>query len=467
MNLNKSFFRVKPIEILIEEGNENNFKRTLDVKQLVFLGIGATVGAGIFVITGKAASLYAGAAIPVSFIISGVTCICAGFCYAEFASLIPISGSSYVYSYAIFGELIAWIIGILVLFANTLSVAIVSKGWASYILSLINIESFNNLESILSCFILFIVTFILCLEVSVSSKLNFIAVIIKMTSLIVFVILCFGKIELKNFSPFLSNFTNEGKVGGFSGIFDGAALVFMAYTGFEAIATAAQESKNPRKDIPISMTISILICMLLYILVSTTLVGVVHFTNLNVMNPIAIAMNKINLPWLSVVIKISSVSALTSVILVIMYSLTRITYCLAKDGFLPSFLLVIHKKHKTPYIITIYYFVLISFIVFFIPLDKLNQLANFCHLMNFLIVCIGILYINYKREDLKKKSIFFCPFKPWIPIFGIIFIFYMLLRLFFSIYIYIVIFFSFSIIFYFIYSKKNIEKNKNNRWLII
>ena len=161
MNLNKNFFRIKPIEVLIEEGNESNFKRTLDVKQLIFLGIGATVGAGIFVITGKAASLYAGAAIPISFMISGATCICAGFCYAEFASLIPISGSSYVYSYAIFGELPAWIIGILVLFANTLSVAIVSKGWASYILSLVNVENSGNIDSFLSCFILFIVAFIL------------------------------------------------------------------------------------------------------------------------------------------------------------------------------------------------------------------------------------------------------------------------------------------------------------------
>lgn len=466
MNLNKNFFRIKPIEVLIEEGNESNFKRTLDVKQLIFLGIGATVGAGIFVITGKAASLYAGAAIPISFMISGVTCICAGFCYAEFASLIPISGSSYVYSYAIFGELPAWIIGILVLFANTLSVAIVSKGWASYILSLVNVENSGNINSFLSCFILFIVAFILCLDVSVSSKLNFVAVIIKMTSLIVFIVVCFGKIDIKNFTPFFASFTSEGKIGGFSGIFDGAALVFMAFTGFEAIATAAQEAKNPRKDIPISMTLSILICMTLYILVSTTLVGVVHFTNLNVMNPIAVAMNKINLPWLSVIIKISSVSALTSVILVIMYSLTRITYCLAKDSFLPSFLLTIHEKYKTPYVITVFYFLLITFIVFFIPLDKLNQLANFCHLMNFLIVCIGILYINYKREDLKKKSIFSCPFKPWVPIFGISFISYLLFRLFFSIYIYIIVFFFLSIIFYFFYSKKNIEKS-NNKWLII
>lgn len=469
MNFKKQILRLKPIEILIEESERNTgLKRSLDKKQLILLGIGATIGAGIFVITGKAASLYSGPAISISFIVSGIACICAGLCYAEFASLLPISGSSYVYTYAVFGEIFAWLLGSIVLFANIISISVVSRGWAAYIISLININVNNNeltIELLLTCLIIFLVTLILYFGVSISTKINLVAVIIKVFALIIFITFCFKKINLFNLKPFFYSNYNDLEIGGFSGIIGGASMVFMAYTGFDTIATAAQEAKNPKKDIPFAMTFSIIISMVLYILVSTTLVGITHYSNLNVMNPIAIALNNVNMPWLILFIKISSIAALTSVILVIMYSLTRITFSLAKDGFLPFFLTKTHKKFSTPHIITVIYFFIITLISWLIPLDKLTSLANFGHLTNFLIVCIGILYLFYKNKNL-NKSYFICPFKPWIPICGIIFILNMWIGLFKSIYLYICIFIPFSLLFYILYSKKNIESiQENKKWI--
>lgn len=431
----KKYFRPKPIEEFTNK-KEESLTRRFDATQLTFLGIGAIIGAGIFVLTGVAASQHAGPAITLSFLLSGFVCICAGLCYAEFASMIPISGSSYTYAYATLGELPAWIIGCMAIMGYFLGSVSVSKGWSGYLVNFldtigINLPSkFTNsfgtiinsngdkaIISVPALIIPIITSLILCKDVNTSSTVNTIIVVIKMVVLATFIIFGFFFIDKNNWIPYIPQ--NLGSYGefGYSGIFAGASMVFLAYNGFDAVCTAAQETKNPQKNIPLGIILSISISTITYIMVSAVLTGVVHYSELNVSYPIAIVIRKMNMPWFSYLSNIGAIAALTSVIMVSQYTIVRMLFVMASDKLLPKCFLQIHKKYKTPHILTLATGFATSIVGAFVSLEQIINLSSFAVLSSLTVICIATICMRYKKPTIKRS--FKCPGMPILPLFAV------------------------------------------------
>lgn len=435
----KKYFRCKSIEGLVKEANSSKaLDRNLTAWQLVMLGVGAIVGAGIFVITGTAAGQHAGPAIVLAFILSGFACICAAFCYAELASMIPIAGSSYTYAYATLGELVAWLIAGLVVLTYSLGASAVASGWSSYIQSfamdygyqlplyltdcygtVLTDSAGNQITTIVdlpALLIVGILTMVVFFGSQAAAIINSIAVYIKMFVLILFVILGGFYIDPNNWTPFIPE--NSGEFGefGVSGIMVASGIVFLSYTGFDAVATAAQEAKDPKKDLPIGIVGSLLICITIYVLISAVLTGIVSYTKLNVAEPMAIAVDTMKMPWFSTVMKIGAVAALTSVVLVLIFGIVRVLYTVTHDGLLPEFMARTHKKYKTPHLLTFAAGTVIAFLASFVPIDSLVKLANFGTLVTFFIVCFGTIYLRKKRPEVKRS--FKCPLVPFLPLIG-------------------------------------------------
>ena len=431
---------------MLQESMQANggLKRNLSAFNLVTLGIGAIVGAGIFVITGQAAAEYAGPALTISFIISAIGCVLAGLCYSEFSAMIPVSGSVYAYCYTTLGEFLAWFIGWTLILEYLFACSAVSAAWSGYMLNLLhgwNIHlpaiiaqpTFNYVNeqwittgSIINfpaVFIVGILASLLIGGIKQSAMINNVAVAIKVGVILLFIGFGLSVILAPNFD-LMSNWTpyipdNTGVFGeyGWSGIFRGAALVFFAYLGFDALSTAAQETKNPQKDMPRGILISLGICALLYIGVTAVLTGIVHYTELNVDAPIAVAIDKAPaLAWLSPFIKLGAIAGLSSVILVMMLGQSRIYYSIAKDGLLPKGLAKVHSKHGTPVNATILTSVATALIAGLFPLHVLNELVSIGTLMAFTVVCICIIILRKIRPDLHRP--FKVPFVPLIPILG-------------------------------------------------
>ena len=392
-------FQTKPISQLITESEaDHGLRKTLSATNLTTLGIGAVIGAGIFVLTGQAAAQYAGPAIVISFLISGLACLFAGLCYAEFASMIPISGSAYTYAYATMGEFIAWIIGWDLILEYLFAASTVAVGWAGYVVSFLKdfgiiipaqftaaygsvlvdipqvgwnlmtpqlvknltdsgiaIDSLPHLTAILNLPAMFIVgaiTLLLLMGIRESARFNNIMVVIKVFVILLFIGIGFFFVNKANWQPFIPENTGELGHYGWSGIFRGAAVIFFAYIGFDAVSTAAQEAKNPQRDMPIGILGSLGISTALYILVAIVLTGIVSFTFLNVADPIAVGVNAMGpgLFWLRPIIKIAAIAGLSSVILVLLMGQPRIFFAMAKDGLLPPVFSKIHPRYKTPYV---------------------------------------------------------------------------------------------------------------------
>ena len=473
MNIPKYFKRKSIKELVNEAEKSKDLERSLDVFQLILFGIGAIVGAGIFVLAGEAASRYAGPAITISFAISGLGCVCAALCYAELASMIPVSGSAYTYIYATLGELAACIMAGFMTLGSFLSIASVAGGWSGYTQSLLadfsiyipakfaattgtllafadgtQIEAIFNLPAFL---IVMFVTYILYKGIQTSAFVNAIIVFLKMSVLFGFIIVGFFHIDSSNWIPFLPE--NTGKFGsyGISGIISGAAMVFFAYNGFDAVATAAQETKNPQRDLPIGILGSLIIATLTYISVAGVLTGLVKYEQLGVAQPIAIAVDKMGLPWFSILVKIGAIAGLTSVILVMLYGLVRILFVISKDGLLPSVLNKVHKQHKTPNILTIICGLIIAFTSATTSLEKLVPLANFGIIGTFTIVCFAALFLRYSQPKLKRN--FRCPCMPLIPITGMLILIQIISSLPSITYLYALIWVSVMVLFYLFYGQ--------------
>lgn len=459
-------FRTKPLSDLLEDAYEgsNSLKRTLGRLNLVTLGIGAIIGAGIFVLSGQAAAQYAGPAIVLSFMISAFACAMAGLCYAEFASMIPIAGSAYTYAYATLGEFFAWIIGWDLILEYLFAASTVAVGWSGYVVSflkdlglvippkftsatgtrLINIPGegwksltdslastltqqgidINTLDQTTALFnlpaviIIGLVTILLVVGIQESASFNNVMVIIKVAVILVFIALGFMYVNSANWTPFIPE--NTGEVGkyGWSGILRGAGVIFFAYIGFDAVSTAAQEAKNPQKDMPYGILGSLAVSTVLYILVAFALTGIVHYTNLDVPDPIAVGVNSMGAEmfWLRPIIKIAAIAGLSSVILVMLLAQPRIFYTMAKDGlFFPIFGKV-HQKYKTPYVSSIITGIVAMIIAGIMPINELGELVSIGTLFAFVIVCVGVLVLRYKRPDLPRH--FKTPFVPWVPLGG-------------------------------------------------
>ena len=435
----KRIFRKKNIDEMLQAASKQELNRTLGAFQLVMLGIGAIVGAGIFVLTGTAASTSAGPAVVLSFIIGSIACACAAMCYAELSSTIPIAGGAYSYTYVTLGEMAAWLIGSMILVGNTFMISSVAVGWAGYVSSFFDqlgvalpyslthrmgesIElpdgtSLHGAVNLLSLVIIALTALVLYRGVETSAVINNIIVVIKVFVLGSFIIIGIFHVNPDNWVPFIPDRIEESGQFGIAGIFGGAAIVFLAFNGFDTVASAAQETKNPQRDLPIGVVGSLLASAIIYILVSGVLTGLVNYKDLNTPQPMALAVAAMGLPWFSLVVKFGAICGLGSVTLVMTYAVVRIAYTMSSDGLLPKYLQTLHKRNKTPHIATIIISVVTGILAATSPLDTMVQIGNFCVIAVFITVSAMTIYLRYSQPELKRE--FTCPLMPSIPILGI------------------------------------------------
>jgi basic amino acid/polyamine antiporter, APA family len=442
----KSLFAPKPVSTILSEASEageHSLKRSLGPINLVTLGIGAIIGTGIFTLTGVAAAQFAGPAVVLSFVIAGIGCVFAGLCYAEFAAMLPIAGSAYTYGYATLGEIVAWIIGWALVLEYAFGAATVAVGWSGYVSSLLGYFGaklpFNPTPAVsLSLFghaigakvdifafvAIVIVTAILVIGVRESANFNSAAVMVKVSVVLIFiglaVIFAFGHRQLMfaNWHPFIPK--NLGSFGqfGWSGVMRGASLVFFAYIGFDAVSTAAQESRNPQKDMPFGILGSLVICTILYILVSGLLTGVKNYTTLNSPDPVAQGAAAIGVGWGIAAVDIGAIAGLASVMLVMLLGQSRILYTMAHDGLLPNWIGKIHPRFRTPYLTTIAVGVFVAFLAAFFNIEFLGMLVSLGTLLAFTIVCLGVWIMRVKRPEIPRP--FRTPWVPAVPIAGMV-----------------------------------------------
>lgn len=428
------------------EGGE--LKKTLGPVNLVLLGIGCIIGAGIFVRTGNAAALHAGPAVILSFVIAGLVCAFAGLCYAELASALPVSGSAYTYSYTTLGEFAAWIMGALLLLEYGLAASVVAVGWSGYVVSLLKDfgvvidpamtapfghaikdatgavigTGFFNVPAALVTLAL---TLLLTVGISESANFNNLIVAIKTTTIIAVIavggyyVLTHMQESLPHWQPFIPPNEGPGKFG-FEGVARAASIVFFAYIGFEAVSTAGQEAKNPKRDMPIGIIGSLVICTVLYMLVATVLTLMVDYRELNVPDPVAVAVNALGPQWapFAMMVKIGAITGLTSVILVLMYGQTRIFYTMARDGLLPNVFATVHKKFKTPWVNTLIVGLLTAGAAGFFDINTLGDLTSVGTLAAFAVVCLTVIFLRQTRPDLPRG--FKVPLYPIVPALGIV-----------------------------------------------
>src|SRR5215472_17326646 len=431
----RQLFATKSIKALHEqESSGNQLRRCLGPVQLTLLGIGGIIGTGIFVLTGTAAANHAGPALPLAFIFAGLGCTFAGLCYAEFSAMIPVSGSAYSYSYATLGEGVAWFIGWNLVLEYLLAVATVSVGWSGYAVSLLNQlgvhipsalssapfstpmgqESLEivrtgaiiNLPAVLIVSAIGIICYI---GIKQSSFFNAVIVAIKVTVVLLFILFGVFYITPGNWHPFVPPNSGEFGVFGWSGILRASGVIFFAYIGFDAVSTAAQETVNPQRDMPIGMLASLIICTILYVVVSTVLTGMVSYKALDVAAPVALAIDKHPaLHWLGIPVKLGAVCGITSVMLVMTIAQARIFFAMARDGLLPPFFGRVHPRYKTPSVGTAITAISAALIGGLFPVKLLGEMVSIGTLSAFVTVCIGVLVLRYTRPDLPR------PFKaPW------------------------------------------------------
>ncbi|MCX6896207.1 MAG: amino acid permease [Verrucomicrobia bacterium] len=433
----KLFRRKHAADLQAEAKADQSLKRALGPVNLTALGIGAIIGAGIFVLTGQAAAKYAGPAIVLSFILAGMACAFAGLCYAEFAAMIPMSGSAYTYGYATLGEFVAWIIGWDLILEYLFAASTVAVGWSGYVVSFLKefgivipaqftsapydhhapldagwnmwrlfTEGWVSTGATLNVpamVIVGLVTFLLVLGIKESASFNNVIVAVKLAVILTFIAVGFAFINRHNWQPFVPPAIGPGEFG-WGGVLRGAGVIFFAYIGFDAVSTAAQEAKNPQRDMPIGMLASLGVCTILYIIVALVLTGVVNYKSLNVPAPIAVAVDSFgaNLAWLRTVIKVGAIAGLSSVILVMLLGQPRIFYCMSKDGLLPKVFSSVHPKFKTPWIAQIFTGMVAMLVAGLFPIGLLGELVSIGTLLAFLIVCAGVLVLRKLHPEIHR-----------------------------------------------------------------
>ena len=420
-------FRRKSVKRVLEEMDHGTHRlhRALNAFDLTILGIGAIVGVGIFVLTGTAAARHAGPAVTLSFVISGTACAFAALCYAEFAALIPVAGSAYNYAYATLGEIIAWIIGWDLILEYIVASIAVAIGWSGYFVSILKALGITlpvwcsgspgsvpgaiiNLPAIL--IVLFLTT-ILVVGIKESAGLTSGMVFVKISTIIVFLLVGVFNVNPKNWFPFMPF--------GIKGVLRGAALVFFAYIGFDAVSTAAEETKNPQKNIPIGILASLAICTFLYLTVSAVLTGIVPYYKLNHPAPVAYGLSSIGFRWGSALVAAGAVAGITSVLLVMLMGQPRIFFSMSRDGLLWPWIYRVHPRFRTPYIAQIFTGLVVAGFSGFFDIGTIAELCNIGTLFAFTIVCGGVIILRYTHPEIKRP--FRCPMVPWIPLLGICF----------------------------------------------
>ena len=466
--------RIKPMSMLTQEAGEqgeHTLKRSLGAVNLVTLGIGAVIGAGIFVLTGQAAALYAGPAVALSFVLAGITCAFAGLCYSEFASIIPIAGSAYTYGYATLGELVAWIIGWDLVLEYAFGASTVASGWSDYFNSLLQqfgiyiapqltastgthlvfyqhqwmpvmslppgvsdagLPHVTAAFNLIAMAIVMAITVILVIGIKESANFNTAIVFIKLTVVAIFLVvggyflIRHPQVAKMNWHPFIPPKDAHGNFG-WGGISKGASRIFFAYIGFDAVSTAAQEAKKPQRDMPIGILGSLAICTVLYILVSMVLTGLVSYKTLNVGAPVAVGIDATGVSWGALLVKIGAIFGLATVMLVMLLGQTRVFYSMSKDGLLWKWASAVHPKFRTPWITTIVFGIFAALFPAFLPIGRLADLVNIGTLLAFTIVCAGVWVLRVRHPELHRP--FKTPLVPLVPALGIVSALFLMSRL--------------------------------------
>ena len=420
----RRFGITKSVEEVMEDAENapNKLKRSLNVLDITAIGIGAIIGAGIFVLTGVAAALRAGPAIIISFIISGIACSLAALCYAEFASMLPISGSAYTYSYATLGELVAWIIGWDLILEYAVGSIAVAVGWGGYLVELLGAAGIQvpvaisgsplavegAIINLPAMTIVLLLTAMLLVGTKESARINLALVMVKLVVIIVVIVVGMSYIDSKNYEPFMPF--------GITGVFGGAAIVFFAYIGFDAASTTAEEAKNPQRDLPIGIISALVISTALYIAAAAVITGMVPYSQLNQSAPFAYAFSQHQVVWATAIVSVGAIAGITSVLLVGLLAQPRIFFSLSRDGLLPPGISKVHPRFKTPYISTLITGIAVAICAGILPIGIAAELTNIGTLFAFFLVSVGIIVLRKSRPDLHRP--FKVPLVPWLPAIG-------------------------------------------------
>src|SRR5438876_1218822 len=456
-----SLWRVKPVDLILketEQPGESTLKRTLGPISITAMGIGAIVGTGIFVLTGVAAARYAGPGLILSFVLAAIVSGLAALCYAEFASTVPIAGSAYTYSYATLGELVAWIIGWDLILEYAVGAAAVSIGWSGYVTDLIKsafgitlpkaltISPFSggiiNLPAFL---IILLLTLLLIVGTSEAGRFNNVIVGIKLAVILFFIVVGFGRVNPANWSPFLPF--------GPGGIFRGAAIIFFAYIGFDQVSTSAEEARNPAKDLPLGILLSLGVCTVLYILVTAILTGIVSYTQLNVASPVSHALLLIGLKGSASIISVGAICGLTTVLLVLLYGQSRIFFSMARDGLLPTMFSHVHPRFRTPYLSSLLIGIVVALIAGLTPIDVVAELTNIGTLAAFVLVSAAILIMRRTQPDRPRG--FRVPWVPVLPILSMLGSLLLIVSLPLVTIIRFIVWLALGLLIYFLYSQRH------------
>lgn len=431
------------------KSEQNSLKKVLGPTALISMGIGAIIGAGLFSITGIAAAENAGPAITLSFLIAAVGCVFAGLCYCELASMIPVSGSAYTYAYATMGQAVAWFMGWNLILEYAVGAATVAISWSAYVVSLLqdvgielpadwvastwhSVQMIDGTKSfgiinLPAIFIIALISAILIGGVRESTYFNNIIVVVKVIAVLLFIGFGYFYINTANYTPYIPPNTGEYGHFGWSGILRGAGVLFFAFIGFDAVSTAAQETINPQRNMPIGILGSLAVCTVLYVLFGLVLTGLVNYKELGVAAPVALAIDQTPYYWLHGVVKLAILAGLTSVILVMLYGQSRIFYAMSRDGLLPEIFSKIHPKLRTPWISNLLLMGFTGLIAGFAPISAVGQMTSIGTLLAFIIVCIGVLVLRRTDPDIPRP--FKVPFSPLFPVLGIAVCFLMMFSL--------------------------------------